>query len=225
LAGISLGHELYGYLDLPGSANRYNDPVNYPTLAPYAGDRVGQADALRALLEARYTEIKTVFPAAEFPNTYSVLLDGLWNDLLDYGPFGYYPPPRNVDVLGIDPYFAGGGPEVLLCDAATKAQWDAHVGGRVERALIRFPQPLMLVAQSFRHKNPEVNGWPYMPAPCQFEWWYQLAIEKAPRIPALEWFNYGYAKWAIPVGVRHPDHSAQLAKLIEIFDRNLANRP
>ena len=62
-------------------------------------------------------------------------------------------------------------------------------------------------------------------APCQMEWTYQLALANAARIPALLWFNYGYADWAIPVGVRHPDHAEQLTKLVEIFDRNLANRP
>lgn len=214
LIAISLGEELYGGLN-GGPSHPYNNPAQFPTLAPFAGDRIGQANALRDLLEARYDEINTVFPAATYPNVYTTLFDLAWNDDPEspYGDENYFPPPTNLDVLGIDPYFTG---NVLGCDAATQMHWNNHVAARVNYVLLHFPQPLMLIGQAFR----EPPGFPYAPATCQLEWWYQLAVSNS-KIVALQWFAYGYAPTQTPVGVRHPDHQPQLFKLAEIFDRNL----
>lgn len=67
--------------------------------------------------------------------------------------------------------------------------------------------------------------WPAIPAPCQLEWWYQLALAHPTRIPAMLWFAYGYNMAnGIVDGVRDPAHQPELDKLVETFGRNHANR-
>lgn len=226
LVGLALGEELYACLNLDcrGTNRDFNDPVQYPTIAPHAGQRIAQGNALRDLLEQRYAEIDTVFPPVSYPDLHTTNVDYFWNDDASLPAAYYMPPPRNLDVLGLDPYFTG---DVRACDAGTRAQWDASTGLLVRYAMARFPhQALLLVGQSFRHAPPASNGWQTMPAPCQLEWWYQLAATSGGRIPALLWFAYGHdPAVSIVVGVRAPGHESELAKLAEISGRNLALRP
>ena len=233
MAGVSVGEEWYGglngvwdYSTNPPTLRRpYDSATLFPTLAAKAGDRIGQAEALRGLLEARHNEINVAFPAATYPNVYTVLVENAWNnDPTVFSPLVYFPPPRNLDVLGIDAYFGG---DVLACDAGTKAQWDATITARVQWPIAQLPQPILLVAPAFRHKpNPDPT-WPVAPAPCQMEWYYQLAASNAARIPALMWFAYGYDDnpGNVVEGVRHPALYDRFLKMVDIFARNYANRP
>lgn len=217
---LSLGEELYGSLGC--TSCEYDNPNSYPTmaglasLAPKVRKRF-RADALTALLNQRYAEAKGVFPGV-----YTMQVEGSWSAVVDLLDNAFYaPPPATLEVLGLDPYFPG---NVSDCGPSTKAQWDGYTGAIVNHALQSFPaKPIALVGQAFRHTPG--NGWPAAPAPCQLEWWYQLAAINAARIPLLMWFNYGYTDDSIPRGVRAPEHAAQLIKIIEIFDRNLANKP
>lgn len=113
------------------------------------------------------------------------------------------------------------------CDAGTKAAWDAHMDIRLQRLFSRFPShPVVLVGQSFRHTNKW--DWPLIPAPCQLEWWYQLALANPGRIPGMLWFAYDYnlgpPEDPFVDGLKDPAHSTELARITEIFVRNYQNK-
>ncbi len=73
LAGVSLDEEWYGFLNgyQPVSGGPfvypYNSASRYPSLAPYAANRVAQGDALRNLLALRIADINAAFPNTQYP--------------------------------------------------------------------------------------------------------------------------------------------------------------
>lgn len=235
LAGVEVGEEIFSLTIANPSYYRIGCTLPapstagclYPSLAPSAtvGNSVAHGDAIRSLLTARLAEVRAAFPAAAYPNVYTIQVEHLWNDDPGVGP--YVPPPANLDVLGMDPYMED--QYLSVCDASTKAHFDATAGIRVYWARQRWGQkPILLVAQAFRHGSAS-PGHTVIPAACQMEWWYQLAMQY--NVPALVWFAYGYDDtYNLPggnavMGVRYPAHVSQWTKMIEIFDRNLANRP
>lgn len=223
LVGVDVGEEWNGGLNDGFFDTAPNGVPTYPTLYPYRGQRLAQADALRGLLEARFAEVKATFPPAQFPNVHTVIVDGLWNNNPTYGNNLYFPAPRNMDVIGMDPYFGG---DNSVCNIDTRKAFDQSTRFYVEYAIATLNRPILLVAPVFRHK-PSRTDWQVAPAPCQMEWYYQLALDHPGQIPALLWFAYGYdnSPGNLVMGARHPALYAQFLKLAEIFFRNKAHNP
>lgn len=189
------------------------DTSAYPTLNGLKDDRIAQANKLREFLDEALAIVKS-----EFPNAYTMLVDNIWNPISAHGWQYYAPAPFNVEVLGMDPYFGHGTTRMRDCDATTKAAWDGTTGFAVNWAIAYHTKPILLVGPTFRHNDVD---WPQIPAPCQLEWWYQLALSNPSRIPAMLWFSWSTYN-NIVVGLR--SHPAELQKMIEIFERNRANK-
>ncbi|MCC7243373.1 MAG: hypothetical protein IT180_15715 [Acidobacteria bacterium] len=73
---VSFGDEDFAAIH----AGRFDDELEWPDLAAYKNDRYAQANRLRDTLAIMLERAKW-----HFPNRFTVMVNPVWNDLLDYG--------------------------------------------------------------------------------------------------------------------------------------------
>lgn len=106
-----------------------------------------------------------------FPGIPTVIVDNV---------MPHFPPPNNVDVIGVDAYYIPTSPE---CDPEQKALFDSQVLPYYDAAR-SYGKPLMMVAPSF------IGGPWRMLSQCQMDWYYELAASGNYNLTSFLWFVY-----------------------------------
>lgn len=92
----------------------------------------------------------------------------------------HFPPPNNVDAIGVDAYYIPTSPD---CDPEQKAIFDSQVLPHYD--VVRpYGKPIMMVAPSF------IGGPWRMLSQCQMEWYYEIAANGNYGITSFLWFVY-----------------------------------
>ncbi|MBI4087285.1 MAG: hypothetical protein HY434_00440 [Candidatus Liptonbacteria bacterium] len=105
-----------------------------------------------------------------------------------------YPPPSNLDVLGVDAYYI---PDNQYCDQDQRDKFNSAVLPAYD-AVAPYQKPIMMVAPSF------IGGPWKMLSECQMQWYADLAVSGTYSIESFLWFFY--ADTGGFIGVRnYPD--------------------
>ncbi len=178
--------------------NNPNDMGGWPCFANM--DPWLRKQLIRDRLTTFYGMVK-----ARWPFTATVAVETKWNDDHAFGVGLWYPPPGNVDVLGVDAYLHSGAwaplgvpitPPLDSSDSpAMREKFRIEVAGMIEgldvpgyprwRGAASFGKPLLLVGQGFKSRGEGM--WAVPPSPVQLGWWYDLAC-RVPKVVALGWF-------------------------------------
>jgi hypothetical protein len=162
-----------------------------------------------AVLEEFIDILKSVFPKIKVTTCYAIG----WPQSFEVIP------PRNYDMLMIDPYFTN---EIK---GNTAADFERFYQTRLALALSwvnRWDKPFMLVGDSFWQNNP---GGKIPPSPETSLWYYQIAMLQ-PRCIGLLWFEYGILTGDKSiVGLGGDVHSQKLQKMHQTIGERILGRP
>ncbi|MEK6974321.1 MAG: archaellin/type IV pilin N-terminal domain-containing protein [Nanoarchaeota archaeon] len=135
-------------------------------------------------------------------------------DRYDNGSFKYA-PPKNIDVISIDPYF---NPTSIECNEEQRNRFDAAINISLNWAK-STGKPIQLVGQSYYQTD-----WPspIMPSVCQMQWYYETANNPNNNILSFLWFSYAGWEQGNVIGVKEFSDRTNYQRIIgnEILSNN-----